>query len=88
MRSVVIIIIYSFFIEGYTASVTSTAFQAGPHCIHVIATKYITIHNIYKIFTKYHTVFTMYLQYITNKYNGIINYKIIINTMIQNTEVQ
>ena len=48
----VCLFVYSFFIEGNSTSVTSTAFQAGPH---------FTENNIYIIIIQYIQYFTIYM---------------------------
>ena len=53
---------YSFFIEGKSTSVTSTAFEAGPH---------FTENNIYVIIIQYIQYFTIYM--IVNLIHGIKN---------------
>ena len=54
--------VYSFFIEGKSTSVTSTAFQAGPH---------FTENNIYIIIIQYIQYFTIYM--IVNLIHGVKN---------------
>ena len=66
------VFVYSFFIEGKSTSVTSTAFQAGPH---------FTENNIYIIIIQYIQYFTIYM--IVNLIHGIIN-RFLLDEKLQN----
>ena len=71
--------VYSFFIEGNSTSVTSTAFQAGPH---------FTENNIYIIIIQYIQYFTIYMivnliHDIKNRFFLDENYKTILIKFVE-----
>ena len=71
--------VYSFFIEGNSTSVTSTAFQAGPH---------FTENNIYIIIIQYIQYFTIYMivnliHNIKNRFFLDENYKTILIKFVE-----
>ena len=77
--NIVCLFVYSFFIEGNSTSVTSTAFQAGPH---------FTENNIYIIIIQYIQYFTIYMivnliHDIKNRFFLDENYKTIIIKFVE-----